>query len=79
MKAQPTKPNFPVNSGHGPGLGALPPDDGQDSPLAAKPRNLFSSGSKNHGGLALAPDLAEILSKQDVGLQGNCFLLDFLG
>lgn len=34
---------------------------------------------KNHNGLALAPDLAAILNKQDVGLWGNCFLFDFLG
>lgn len=41
--------------------------------------NTFTSECKNHNGLALAPDLEEILNKQDVGLQGSCFLFDFLG
>lgn len=41
--------------------------------------HIFTSEFKNGNGLALTPDLAEILNKQDVGLQGNCFLFDFLG
>lgn len=41
--------------------------------------NIFTSKFKNHNGLALAPDLEEILNKQDVGLQGNRFLFYFLG
>lgn len=41
--------------------------------------NIFTSEFKNRNGLALAPDLTDILNKQDVGLRGNCFLFDFLG
>lgn len=54
-------------------------NDKQGSPLAGKLVNIFTSELKNRNGLTLAPDLEEILRKQDVGLQGNCFLFDFLG
>lgn len=54
-------------------------NDKQDSPFAGKLVNIFTSECKNRSGLTSAPDLEEILRKQDVGLQGNCFLFDFLG
>lgn len=41
--------------------------------------NMFTSEFQNRNGLAFVPDLAEILNKQDVGLQGDCVLFDFLG
>jgi len=54
-------------------------DDKQGYHSLREAHEYIYSEFKNHNGLALASDLTEILNKQDVGLQGNCFLFYFLG